>query len=257
MGFGNILGPSSLQQKSLAALPSAAGLATGTSFEITNYGGNIATVVAGAWRFEYPFRTTWAGRPPVGLVPVGTELQVTDYANQKWINDGTVWRPAQGRILLAQKNADGYGSIAVLTGVTSGEWAITKPILKGGMGVPGAKLRVEGLVIKVGTSGTFIPAAYLGTTGSMATDPAIGSVGATLSTDAAGIRWDMYACFGSNENTYLRSGSIAPQGQIQGNIIVQSVNVNTASDMSVTFGMASGFATDAFHLKSYAVWLEA
>ena len=88
MGFGNTLVPISLQQKSLAALPSAVGLRTGSAYEITDYGGNIATAVNGVWRFEYPFRTTWANRPPVNLVPAGTELQVTDYANQKWISDG-------------------------------------------------------------------------------------------------------------------------------------------------------------------------
>ena len=84
----------------LAGLPSATSLATGTSFEITDYGGNVVVAVNGQWRFELPFRTTWAGRPAAGLVPVGTELQVTDYANQKFISDGTYWRPAQGGALL-------------------------------------------------------------------------------------------------------------------------------------------------------------
>ena len=84
-----LVGTGPLPQKALAALPPSASLPTGTQYEVTDYGGNVAIVINGAWRFVAPFRTKWADRPPVGIVPAGTELQVTDYANQKFISDGT------------------------------------------------------------------------------------------------------------------------------------------------------------------------
>lgn len=241
----------------LASLPSAALFQAITRYEISDYGGNVAVAVNGQWRFELPFRTTWVGRPPVGLVPAGTELQVTDYANQQFISDGSAWRPAQGRILLAQKSADGSAALATISGVTSGEFAITKPVIKAGMIPANSKIRVEGMVAKAGTAGNFVPAVYFGKTNSMSTDPAIGSVGVTITNDGSGTRWDMLACFGTSTSMFLRSGNTPPQGQGSGNIYSQATNVDTAVDMFITFAIVNGNAADTFALKSYSVWLEA
>ena len=68
------------------AMPDMGMLSPGAPVTVTTpYGENVATVVNGTFRYLLPFVTTWAGRPPASSVPVGTELQVTDYANQKWI----------------------------------------------------------------------------------------------------------------------------------------------------------------------------
>lgn len=224
---------------------------------IVDYGGNVARPVGGAWRFMLPFRTTWASRPPIGLVPAGTELQVTDFANQKWVSDGAEWRPAQGSVLLFQKSADGTAALATLSGTTSGEFALAKPVIKAGMIPTNSKLRFEGMVTKAGTAGTFVPAIYFGKTNSMATDPAIGSVGVTITTDGSGTRWDMLACFGTSTSMFLRSGNTTPQGQSSGNIYAQSTNVDTTVDMFVTLGVVNGNIADTYALKSYSVWLEA
>lgn len=238
-------------------LPPTTGLLEGVSVAVSDFGGNSARVVNGQWRFELPFRTTWEGRPAIGLVPVGTELQVTDYANQKFISDGSAWRPAQGRVLIAQKSADGSAALATISGFVSGEFAITKPVIKAGMIPANSKIRVEGMVAKAGTVGTFVPAVYFGKTNSMSTDPAIGSVGVTITSDGTGTRWDMLACFGTSTSMFLRSGNTSPQGQSTGNIYSHATNVDTAVDMFITFAIVSGNAADTFALKSYSVWLEA
>jgi len=132
----------------VATLPDPASLDTGTQAEVVDCGGNIATVVAGAWRFEYPFRTTWANRPPVNLVPAGTELQVTDYANQKWISDGINWRPAQGRAIITQQHGNTTQPLATLSGITQGYFTIPggNPIIKGGMILHHSRVYIEILV---------------------------------------------------------------------------------------------------------------
>lgn len=247
-----------LKPRTLAGLPSAIGLRTGTSFAVTDYGGNIATAVNGVWRFEYPFRTTWAGRPAVGLVPAGTELQATDYNNQKWISDGTNWRPAQGRAVLYMKSADGSASLATLTNITSAEFAITKPVIKAGMIIPYSRLRIEGITAKNGAVQAYTPAVYLGKTNSMVTDPAIGSIGGTLTADAASCRWDLLAHFGSSTTMFFRSGALAPQGQATASAFSQATNVDTTVDMYVTLSiLASTAVADIYALKSYSVILEA
>ena len=136
----------------LARLPSSVRLLTGTVFEITDYGGNIATAVNGVWLFEYPFCTTWANRPPVNLVPAGTELQVTDYANQKFISDGTYWRPAQGRVTIVQKWGSYEKPLATLQTVATGQFTIPggNPLIPAGMIVPHTSVRCFATIRKVG-----------------------------------------------------------------------------------------------------------
>ena len=158
---------SGLVNLQLSSLPPAVGLRSGTAYEITDYGGNIATVVAGAWRFEYPFRTTWANRPAVGLVPAGTELQVTGYANQKWISDGAYWRPAQGRAILKELHgliAAGR-QIAQLSGVSSGIFTIPGGCkIPAGMVIPHSRLYVQADGFKSGVNGPANWRVFLGTT---------------------------------------------------------------------------------------------
>jgi hypothetical protein len=79
---------------SIENLPPPATIRTGTTVVVTTpTGENIATVVNGAFHYLMPFVTNWAGRPSASSVPAGTELQVTDYGNQKWVSDGVDWKP--------------------------------------------------------------------------------------------------------------------------------------------------------------------
>lgn len=246
--------------RTLAELPPAIGLLTGTAFEITDYGGNIATVVNGVWRFEYPFRITWSGRPAVGLVPIGTELQVTDYANQKFISDGTYWRPAQGKVLLAQKSRTTAAAIAVISNSATGQFTIPggNPKISGGMLIPGSKLRVEAGTVKSGATAAYTMAARLGKNGITASDLALGSIGGAITSDAAGIRMDLVACFSTETNAFFRTGNTPPMGQTQGNMYMSSSTaIDTTADMYVTFDILNGNAADTYSLAFFSIWLEA
>lgn len=214
----------------------------------------------GEWCFESPLRTTWAGRPPVGLVPVGTEIQVTDYANQKWISDGAYWRPAQGRVLLAQKARTNATALAVVSNSAAAQFTLPggNPKVPAGMVIPGSKLRVEAGAVKSGASSTYGFAARLGKTGITANDLAMGSVASTISTDGAGLRMDLVACFAASPSEFFRTGNTAPMGQASGNMFMSGApTIDTASDMYVSFDILSGNIADSYSLGFYAVWLEA
>ena len=219
-------------------------------------GSNIA--YGGLGNAASPIVTSWANRPSPASVAPGTRIAVTDYNYQQWVSDGTYWRPAQGRILLAQKSSDGAAFLASLTNTTSGEFAITKTVIKAGMIIPNSRIRVEGLTLKSGSLQSFTPAVYLGKTASMATDPAVGSIGGTLPADTAACRWDLLAYFGTATNMFLRSGAIAPQSQGSSTMFSQATNVDTTVDMYVTLGvLASTAVADIYMLKSYSIFLEA
>lgn len=249
--------PSSLAPKTLVGLPNPAGLRTGASFAVTDYGGNIATVVAGAWRFEYPFRTTWAGRPAVGLVPTGTELQVTDYANQKWVNDGTVWRPAQGRASLFADCADVEKALASLSGVTQGVFTTPTMKIPAGMIIPDSQIVITTRAYKTGTGGSVRFVASLGTTNTIA-DPGIMS-----SVSGAGTNSSVFAqCAGVFGDIKTRMMAIGyGEGAISTPVGVSpffyTTNIDTDADMFITFWVTNGNVADVFNLTSYKVCLEA
>ena len=259
MGFGNILGPSSLQQKSLAALPSAVGLITGTAFEITDYGGNIATAVNGVWRFEYPFRTTWAGRPAVGLVPVGTELQVTDYANQKWVSDGTVWRSAQGRAML--KSIFGLVAagrqIAQISGATSGLFTVPGGCkIPAGMIIPNSRISVQSDSYKTGANGTANFMVTLGASNS-SSDATMVVQAMTIITGVNSVT----TCAARFSTATDRFNSRYWQGEGVSSGSNNSMsdrlgNVNTNADMWLNIGINSANTADTFNLVSLQVVLE-
>ena len=249
-----------LKPRTLAGLPSATGMRTGTAFAVTDYGGNIATAVNGVWRFEYPFRTTWGGRPAVGLVPAGTELQVTDYDNQKWVCDGTYWRAAQGRAVI--KDLFGLlatgGHVAQISGATAGLFAIPAGGCKipAGMIIPHSRLYIQADGIKSGANGTASFIVYLGATNSVADSLAINqgvSIGNNtnaLATTAArfGTATDRY----NSRNWQGEGVSSASQISMSDRI----GNVNTNADMFVNVGVAAANAADVFNLTALQVVLE-
>jgi hypothetical protein len=138
---------------SIGNLPPPATLGDGTTVIVTTpYGENTATVVNGAYRYLMPFVTTWDKRPWAGLVPAGTELQVTDYANQKWISDGIYWRPAQGRVTIKQKWGSYEKPLATLQTMATGQFTIPggNPLIPAGMIVPHSSVRCFATIKKVG-----------------------------------------------------------------------------------------------------------
>jgi len=242
----------------LAGLPSATGLATGTSFEITNYGGNIATAVGGVWRFEFPFLTTWAGRPAVGLVPVGAELQATDYANQKWICDGTYWRPAQGRVNIGQQYGNASQPLATLSNTVQGYFTIPggNPLIKAGMIIPHSRVYFEALTRKEGTGGTAGFYGRLALVGASYPD-------ATFATATIGNnnlqchRFYSTANFGTSKTQFVTPQYLAPGAGATNSTVDKGAQVNTDADMEVSMAIASANIADSFSLLGYSVWLEA
>lgn len=244
----------------LASLPSAALFQSVTCYEISDYGGNLAVAVNGAWRFEYPFRTTWAGRPAVGLVPTGTEIVVSDYGYQKWVSDGTYWRPAQGSALIAQKHGTATAPVAVLSATTAGVFTLPggKIAIPAGMITPHSRLAGMALMKKVGGTASAYFGIRFGTTGTSA-DSLVGGI-------------TSYIYHGSevSVNTSARIGDIALNSftsmitigdgvtaAVTGTSVLQSANLDHSAGQFVSFVVTSGNVADVYNLLGYTVTLEA
>ena len=247
------LGAPTIELATLASAP-------GKLYNIYDYGGNTAAYIGGQWRFQFPFRTTWANRPPVGIVSAGTELQVTDYANQKFISDGTYWRAAQGRAIIKDLfgSVTTGGHIAQLSGTIAGLFAIPAGGCKipAGMLIPHSRLYIQADGVKSGGNGTANFIVYLGTTNSASDSSVVNqviSIGTNtnaLTTAAArfGTATDRY-----NSRTWQGEGiSNASQNSISDCI----GNVNTNADMFVNVGIAAANAADVFNLITLQVVLE-
>ena len=237
----------------LASLPSAALFQSITCYEISDYGGNIATVVNGAWRFEYPFRTTWAGRPPVGLVPAGTELQVTDYNNQTWVCDGTYWRPAQGRVTIYGAVGGPSSPIAVLSAVGAFTIPGGNAKVPAGMIIPGMRVCACSQYRKSGGTASMSVNTRLGLTAGQYI-----AGGSIQNVDTGDIKSVGYAYFGASKNKYL-TGGWAPEnsGNYGGVATEPSTDINTDADMFVSCNITARVAPDSCLLLSHYVWLEA
>lgn len=244
--------PMSKGKSLLAALPPATLLPTGVSYEILDYGGNIATVVAGAWRFEYPFRTTWAARPAVGLVPAGTELQVTDYANQKWISDGTVWRPAQGRVRLLHKWGSTSAPVSVVTGSVDMQFTITDKIIQPGVLLDGCKLNLQAWVRRTGAAGTAYIYAKMGVLDSYSDVSMTGSsFGAA---DGLHYRMDLLSVVAGPSlfNMAVTAPQAASTAPSSG-----TPNFNVNAEMDLSFHIRAANIADSFMLVGYTLSMEA
>ena len=241
----------------LASLPSAALFQAITRYEISDYGGNIATAVNGVWRFEFPFRTTWANRPPVNLVSPGTELQATDYENQKWISNGTVWRPAQGRVLIYAKVTDSLATpLATLS--AAGIFAIPggSPKIPAGMIITQMKVCACTQFRKYGTAASLSVNVKLGTTGGFVDQYLCG--GSIANNNTGDMKANGFAFFGGGATKYISGGWQAENAASYGGVVTEiSSNVNTQADMWVTPAVTVLTAPDTVGVLSHQVWLEA
>lgn len=200
----------------------------------------------------------WANRPAPSAVRPGTELIVSDYAYQKWICDGTYWRPAQGRASLFADCADVGIVLASLSGVTQGQFSI--PLLKipAGMIVPESQIVITQRGYKTGTGGNVRFVASLGTTGVPTSDPGIVSSVSGTGNNAC-VFSQCAGVFGNSKTRMMAisygEGAISiPAGAVPA---FQSSNINTDADMFVTMWVTNGNVADVFNLTSYRVWLEA
>ena len=242
------------------ALPDPASLPVGTPVVVaTQYGKNIATVVNGVLRYLMPFVTTWSGRPPASSVPVGTELQVTDYGNQKWVSNGTYWRPAQGRVTIAQHWGSYEKPLATLQTVATGQFTIPggNPLIPAGMIVPHSSVRCFATIRKVGGNAGVRFDVRIGTSGNIS-DSLFASFNSTTPTTGLDVQHAAAARFGGEANRlaalrYIGDGHTTAY---IGSGIDLTVNVNTAMDMKVSFSIGVGHVSDVYNLIGYNIWLE-
>ena len=254
MGYPPVKGIS--QGKTLAGLGSAHGFITGTRFAVTDCGGNIAVAVNGQWRFELPFSTTWANRPPINLVPAGAELQVTDYGYQKFISDGTYWRPAQGRAMIYSKVADSI-STPIATLSAAGVFALPggSPVIPAGMIAPQTKVCAVAQFRKYGSSGSVNAGVRLGTAGSTSDSYLCG--GWLSNTNWADLKAVGFAFFGTQSNRFI-TGGYQPEntGNNSGVFTDPTTNVDTTVGMLASPAVTVMTAGDTAALLSLQVWLE-
>lgn len=233
-------------------LPPTTGLLEGTAVAVSDFGGNVAKLVNGQWRFELPFRTTWAGRPAVGLVPAGTELQVTDYANQKWISDGTVWRPAQGRVKLLHKWGSTSSPVSIVTGAVDMQFTLTDKIIKPGVLLDGCKLNLQAWVRRNGNAGTAYIYAKMGVLDSYLDVAMTGSsFGAT---DGLHYRMDLLSVVAGPSlfNMAVTAPQAASSAPSPG-----TANFDVAADMDLSFHIRAANPADTFSLVGYTLSMEA
>ena len=247
---------SSISYFTVATLPNPATMVTGTIVAVSDYGGNVAVAVNGMWRFEFPFRTTWVGRPAVGLVPVGTELQVTDYANQKFISDGTYWRPAQGRALIYSRSADSI-STPIATLSATGVFALPggSPIIPAGMIAPQTKVCAVAQFRKYGSSGSVNAGVRLGTSGTTSDSYLCG--GWLINANLADLKAVGFAFFGTQSNRFI-TGGYQPENTGNANSVFTdpTTNINTTVSMLASPSVTVMTAGDTAALLSYQLWLE-
>ena len=239
-------------------LPPVTGLPEGTEIFISDCNGNIARLVNGAWRYISPFIVAWASRPAANTVPVGTEIQVTDYANQKWVSDGTVWRPAQGRVLIGQQYGKVSQPLATLNNTAQGYFTIPggNPRIKAGMIVPNSRVYLEALTRKDGAGGPAGFYARLARVGASFPDATFATM--TIgNTNLNCSRFFSTANFGTAKTQFLTPQYLAPAASAVGSTVDKSSQINTDEDMEVAMSIASANTADTFLLFGYSIWLEA
>lgn len=203
------------------------------------------------------FRGTWASRPSPTSVPVGSEFIATDYANQKWICNGTYWLPAQGRVQLYAKVTESLATpLAVLS--ATGIFALPggAPKIPAGMIIPQMKVCVSTQYRKYGATASASVNSKLGTTGGFTDQYICG--GSIANNNLGDMKANGFAFFGNATNRYT-SGSWQPEnsGSYGSAVIEVTTNINTQADMWVTPAATAMTAPDSIGVLSHQVWLEA
>lgn len=198
---------------------------------------------------------TWADLPAAGSVTVGRTYTVLS-TGWRVYSDGTCWRPANGRALIAQRSGSLPSPIATVTGVTSGDFTLPViPTIPAGMlSAPHSRLLVNALIRR--TTGTAIATVQvrIGTAGTAA-DPSMMAL--TMSAGAnLDLRVDAFAHFSGATTSYSSTSWAPPNGTATGAQTNRSTNIDTAAAMSVSIGVTTANTADSFSLIYYGVWVE-
>lgn len=199
----------------------------------------------------------WANRPSASLVRPGTEIVVSDYGCQKWVSDGTVWRPAQGRALLLSKSAGAAGFIAQISGATAGVFAVAGNMIPAGMIPPEGRILVTSDGFKKGGAATYRLRTHLGLLNN-AGDPEVTSVASLAATNSP-FAMSTSARFGPETGRFSSRGGLGEGASSTAGFSMSSRNtgLNTQSDMFVNIAASDGNIADVYYLVSLQVWLEA
>lgn len=204
------------------------------------------------------FRGTWASRPSPTSVPVGSEFIATDYANQKWISDGTYWRPAQGRALLLSRSSGASGFIAQISGLTAAVFTVSGNKIPAGMIPPQGRILVASDGFKTGAAATYRLRTHLGLLNSAA-DPEVTSVFVPIAGTGTAFAMSTSARFGPETGRFSSRGGLGEGVSSGGGFAMsgRSTGLNTQEDMFVNIAVAEGNVADVYNLVSLHVWLEA
>ena len=243
-----------------ATLPDPSNLPNGWCVGVADYNGNIATVVNGGWKFNFPFKTNWSAKPPASVVPIGSELIATDYRNRKWTSNGSIWTPNQGVMTLYSLFGlnDGVGQVAQLSGITSGIFAIPGNLkIPAGMIPANSKVSIQTIVTKVGGNGTAVCNINLGTSGT-SSDPKVSGMTISIATGTQYFSKSS-ARFGSsttkfNTQDYLGDG--ISQAGSAGIMQDRVTNIDTTQDMYITVSITAANSADIFNLIGIQIKLE-
>ena len=185
---------------------------------------------------------------PAASISPGTTCMVKDYAYQRWVWDGTYWKPMQGR---ARINGGNGSPLATLSGIASGLFALPAITIPVGMFFDGATIRAEVMLKKTTSTATWGAMAYIGPLGT-SSDLNFGIISNSAPANA---------CTRLSSVAVITSGSIlgsrytGPHGVDTGAASVAAVSM--ATDLKVSLGVAFANVADTFHLQSYLVTLEA
>jgi hypothetical protein len=255
------------------ALTSGTANTTNTAFIVTTAGSStpdsIGAVVvgdtiyfdaaAGIWKklsVEAFDTSTWAARG--SGVYTGQVKRITDLGGAGgtlFMWDGTVWRPSAGGICIKQRWGTVASPIDTNTGDTGSLFTLPEAIsFPAGLIPSHSHIHVRARVKRTGANATANFECYLGTAGT-SSDSILGRL-ALSAVDAHIGAMETQGFFGTSTTAFVSNGAAKGQDSTAASSFTdRSTNVNTASAMTLTLGMASANAADSFALVGYAVWL--
>lgn len=249
-------GTNLLPSYTVSTLPSGN---TGARYRLSDVSG-IATYNIDRYYMELSART-WASLNSLsktGLV-AGATCRLTDFNMQQMVYDGAYWRPAQGRLLIAQASWDGTTPLSSVTGAVSGVFYASGSNVKipAGLIGPGATVVAEVGLKKTGANGTAFFGLSLSTYDGLSAQGVSATINATINNaDNMDARWTGTATFATSTTQFIASTFLVGGTQGVGGYVLKNSAVNTAADMYLVPWCAAMNAADVVKLLTYRYWIE-
>lgn len=249
-------GTNLLPSYTVSTLPSGN---TGARYRLSDVNG-IATYNNDRYYMDLSART-WASLNSLsktGLV-AGATCKLTDFNYQEMVYDGTSWRPAQGRLLIAQASWDGTTPLSSVTGAVSGVFYAPGSNVKipAGLIGPGATVVAEVGLKKTGANGSAFFGLSLSTYDGSSAQGVSATINATINNaDNMDARWAGTATFATSTTQFIASTFLVGGTQGVGGYVLKNTAVNTAADMYLVPWCAAMNAADVVKLLTYRYWIE-